>query len=291
MIGQFGKFDKRKQERDYRDDFFGIEACLFETQEDIEILKKVLDEYKISLGVHFPLRAKQWRLRDPQYLSLNEGVVLESYDFMTQELQYISIFKPHYILLHYPKPVIIDDRVDWSNWRFSDKTEYHYETEYSYDEFIKRSRTFFKWLSQQGLKHYFIPVLEIDVVNKYIYDTNLLEELLYEFDNIKLCLDIGRLHLQEMIDKNFDSFKFVKRYAKYAEVIHLWDVKVTSNVENSHYPVSPKHSVTDGWADIEKYMEIIREENKACKILFEHRSDLISDKELDECYEWIDELV
>jgi len=65
-------------------------------------------------------------------------------------------------------------------------------------------------------------------LNRYVYDSELLEILLRKCLGIKLCLDIGRLHLQDKLDKNFDSHEFTKRFAKYAEVIHLWNVKVTS---------------------------------------------------------------
>ena len=47
----------------------------------------------------------------------------------------------------------------------------------------------------------------------------------------------------------------------------------------------------EGWASIEDYIKIIKEENKDAKILFEHASHLISDEELQGCYDWIDELL
>ncbi|WP_083238840.1 hypothetical protein [Caloranaerobacter ferrireducens] len=121
----------KKQNRDFRDEFFGIEACLLESKEDIEALMNLIKKDRISFGIHFPLRANQWRLRDPQYLSLNDNVRVDSYNYMVNEFQYIRRFKPHYVLLHYPKPVILDDNVDWTNWRFTDDTEYYYASEYS----------------------------------------------------------------------------------------------------------------------------------------------------------------
>ena len=40
----------------------------------------------------------------------------------------------------------------------------------------------------------------------------------------------------------------------------------------------------DGWADVETYLKIIREANDSFKILFEHKSGLISDEKLEDCY-------
>lgn len=46
----------------------------------------------------------------------------------------------------------------------------------------------------------------------------------------------------------------------------------------------------DGWAPIDEYLKIIKEANNNVKIMFEHRSDLISDEELDNCYSWIESI-
>jgi predicted transglutaminase-like protease len=75
-------------------------------------------------------------------------------------------------------------------------------------------------------------------------------------------LDTGRLHLQHKIDSHFNDIEIIKRFSKYTEVVHLWNVKVAGNLEN-----------------------------KNVKIMFEHRSDLISDEELDSCYSWISEIL
>ena len=93
------------------------------------------------------------------------------------------------------------------NWRFVDNSEYTYESEYSYDEsaysydeFKKNSEYLFKWLSEKSGEYNFIPVLEFDGLNKYVYEGNYVEGLLEKYKSIKICLDTGRLHLQHKID-------------------------------------------------------------------------------------------
>lgn len=286
MVGQFGHYDCNKHLRDFRPDFFGVEACMLE-EKDIKKLVNIANNERFSIGIHFPLRNGGWRLRDPQFLSKDVDIRRSSYEYMKNEINFLRTIKPVYILFHYPKPVLLDKSVDWTNWRFADDTEYYYEDFYPYKDFASKSEELFRWLSDVSIESNFIPVLELDALNKYIYGTNLLERLLEKFPRIKLCLDIGRLHLQDKLDTNFDSFDFISRFAKYAEVIHLWNVKVTSNLEFSHFPPLPDLNPEEGWADIKKYLEIIRGQNKSCKILFEHRSDLISDEELESCYSWI----
>lgn len=287
MIGQFNRYDEDKQKRDFRDDFFGVEVCQMESEEDVDAINMVSKNDDFALGIHFPLRANQWRLRDPQYLSKIAEVEYESFHYMEREFKYSGKITPYYILIHYPKPVIIDDGVDWSRWRFADDTEYYYESTYEFELFEERSEKFFRWLSDKAKEYNFIPILELDAVNKYIYKTDLLERLLDRHTNIRLCLDIGRVHLQDMIDDNFRGYEFVEKFAKFTELVHLWNVQVETNLKNSHFPVLPSQDSADGWADVQHYMDIITKHNSEFKILFEHRSDLISDKELVECYEWI----
>ena len=291
MIGQHGNFSHEKQVRDFKNSFFGVEACLFKRESDIRELINSARKHKFNIGVHFPLRAGVWRLRDPQFLSKDKKIKSSSYEYIKKEIDFLKDVKPKYILFHYPKPVILDELVDWKNWRFADKTEYYFQSEYSFEEFKIKSEEFFKWIELMSIKNNFIPVLELDALNRYIYDSNLLETLLKKYSRIKLCLDIGRLHLQDKLDKNFNALEITRRLAKYAEIIHLWNIKVNDNVESNHFPVLPNLSPQDGWADVEAYLKIINEENKTCKILFEHRSELITDEELEYCYNWVNSLL
>ncbi|GFZ30015.1 hypothetical protein CSC2_05410 [Clostridium zeae] len=293
MIGMHGKFDARKFHRDFREGFYGIEVCLFEDEKDIEKLVRVTEENEFKFGIHFPLRSGISDLRDPQFLSLDEAARKKAYKYIEEELNYISSkeIKPEYILFHYPKPAILKKDFDMSNWRFADKSEYTYESEYTISEFKRLSENLFAWLSEKSFEYNFIPVLELDALNKYVYEDNFLESLLEKYQAIKICLDTGRLHLQRRIDQDFNEREIILRLAKFTEVVHLWNVKVSGNLENSHFPALPRLKVDDGWAPIEDYLRIIKNENKNIKIMFEHRSDLISDEELDSCYSWVSSIL
>lgn len=291
MIGQFGYYNHEKHIRDFRNSFYGVEACLLKDEADIHELITTSNKEKFNIGIHFPLRAGGWRLRDPQFLSKDDAIRKSSFEYIKDELEFLKDIRLKYVLFHYPKPVILDSSVDWTNIRFTDETEYYYELDFSFEDLVERSEKLFLWLDQMGNKYEFIPVLELDIICKYIYDTDILETMLNKHKKIRLCLDIGRLHFQDKIDQNFDAYKFTKRFAKYAEVIHLWNVKVTNNIDGGHFPVLPTLKPEEGWADIETYLKIIREENTKCKILFEHRSDLITDEELENCYQWVNKLL
>jgi sugar phosphate isomerase/epimerase len=246
------------------------------------------------LGVHFPLRAGRFPLRDPQFLTADDASRAAVYNAVEQELEFLAVVvQPAYVLFHFPKPVILDDTVDWSGWRFADRSEYVYERSYSLDEFTENSESLFAWLSEKGEAFGFTPVLELDALNHYIYEKDALRPLLDKYPGIKLCLDTARLFLQERIDPRFDAKSIIKRYAKYAETIHLSNVRLNqeNKVAQSRFPALPSLDPDEGWAPIEAYLHLVRQHNKDVKIMFEHRSDEVSDEELQECYNWVERML
>ncbi|MGG0168923.1 sugar phosphate isomerase/epimerase [Paenibacillus dokdonensis] len=293
LIGQYGSFDQHKFDRDFRDGFYGIEACLLQTEEDVLELILTAQKHSFQVGIHFPLRDRGLVVRDALFLSPDEEERNQAYRLIQDELDEVLRMglDPAYILFHYPKPVILDDRVDWSTWHFSDRREYVYESEYSFEEYKQRTEELFQWLTERSRQYGFVPVLEFDALNKYVYDSDALEELLQKYHLIRLCLDTGRLYLQERRDPSFQSIPIMRKYAKYAEVIHLWNLQYGDGFIKLRYPVLPEHLESDGWAPITEYLHIIREENPNVKIQFEHRSDLVSDDDLQRCYEWVSELI
>ncbi|OGX61606.1 MAG: hypothetical protein A2189_04260 [Paenibacillus sp. RIFOXYA1_FULL_44_5] len=291
MIGQYGSFDKQKYERDFRNGFFGIEAGLFERHEDTLQLIHESRAKGFQIGVHFPLRAGMHHSRDALFLALDEHMRKDAYEHVRHQLSYVSEVSPSYILFHYPKPVLLDDRVNWEKWRFADSSEFIYENQYSFAEFTRQSEQLFAWLAEQGRKFEFAPVLEFDALNRYIYETDFLERLLVQYPEIRLCLDTGRLFTQEQFDPFFDAKQVMTKYAKYSAMIHLSNVQIINGkVERHHYPVLPELNSEEGWAPIEHYIQIIKKENPHVRVMFEHQSNLISDDDLDRCYAWVDQL-
>lgn len=293
LIGQFGTFDQDKYKRDFRNDFWGIEACLLKSEEDVEALKTCSENDQFNIGIHFPLRANQWRLRDPQYMSNDPMVEKESYGYMRSEFAYIKDVKPCYVLLHYPKPVILDPRVDWSGakWRFADDTEYYFESEMPKSVFLKRSEAFFKWFSEMGEQYGFEPIIELDAIPPYLHETDDLSQLLNKFPKIGVCADIGRLHLQDSIDAHFDAFAFLDSIKSHVRMVHLWNIQVPDGLSQGHYPALPTLEASEGWADVARYFKVLNESRRPYRVLFEHRSDWIDDVALQSCYDWIHDLI
>lgn len=87
MIGQYSHYNRDKHIRDFKDNFYGVEACLLEDDIDIQKLISEANKDKFNIGIHFPLRAGGWRLRDPQFLSKDDGIRKSSFEYMKDELE------------------------------------------------------------------------------------------------------------------------------------------------------------------------------------------------------------
>lgn len=289
LIGMPGKFDNKKFQRDFRSDFFGIEACMFNCEEDIKFLLEKADERNFKFGVHFPLHKNIFKhCRDPLFLSLDKKLSEESYSAFEEEIKYCKTISAEYLLVHFPKPVLIDTKLDWKFWRFANNLEWMDEEFYPYEKFKSRLEDMFKRLSELSYKYSVQIVLEHDAVSKYIYNTDLLETLLKKYSSLKICLDTGRLHLYEIVNPEFNSKEFTRKMAPYAYIVHLWNTNISNNSAGGHYPVLPRLKKDDGWGDIDSYLNIISSVNKDVKVLFEHKSELISDEELETCYKWVE---
>lgn len=288
LIGQHTKFSEAKHLRDYRDEFWGYEVCSLTDESDLQALKEKKKE-GVQLGVHFPMKKGLWEHRDPQLMSLDPKIREVSYAYLEAGVKEAAAHQPDYILIHYPKPVVLYRENDFLNrgWWFHCESEFVYDDEMSLETFRDSSEVFFDYFSKLGVKYDFKPVIELDAITTYITETDVLTELLDRYPNIGVCIDIGRLHIQNEIDDRFDAFELIKKLGKYIVEVHLWNVQVQEKLSNGHYPTLEDLKPEDGWADVPKYFKVINEHVKDYSVLFEHRSDLISDEQLQACYDWI----
>lgn len=287
FIGMHFKFDDVKYQRDYVSEISGIEFCDFQDKKEIKKMLEIAQRDKFKIGIHFPLNKTSYKYRDPLLLSLNRNEVQEAFEAVENEIKYASNIGAEYLLLHFPKPMILDNNLEWSKCKFPNEIETISETEYDADIFRENSHKVFERLSKLSKEYKIQIVLEIEMLNKYLYKGNLLMELLEKYSNLKLCLDSARIHVLSKIDKEFNYKEFVKKMAKYTYLLHISNIKVTDIIENGHHPALENLSTQDGWSDIEEFLDIISFQNKDVRILFEHRSDILKDDELSDCYEWV----
>jgi len=281
-------YDHVKFKRDYiASEFTGIELCNFTDMTEIKKIIDLKNQMNFKIGIHFPLYKPNYKFRDPLLMSLDKKEQEMAKKALVKELDFAKTIDAEYLLIHFPKPMVIDKRLKWELCRFSSEMETVDEEDYPYEVFRDNARRLFDDLSNLSTEYGIQIVLEIEMLNKYLYEGTLMEELLTDYPKIKICLDSARLHVLSQIDAEFDYMKFVKNMAKYTYLIHLSNIRVRDKIENGHYPVLKKLSNEPGWCDIDEFLLTVSEENTDLKILYEHRSDLITDQELEECYGWV----
>ncbi|MGE5557352.1 MAG: sugar phosphate isomerase/epimerase family protein [Bacillota bacterium] len=290
LIGMHGGFDALKFGRDYRENFWGVEICLFPGKKDLDRLRELRKKTGFHVGVHFPPLQGAYLCRDPLLWSPDPAASGKAFEDLEAGLDLASLIPTDYLLVHFPKPIILKENLDWGFWKFDSRAEWIRESDYPCRLFRKKCREAFGRLEHLSEKHGIQILLEIDAVNEYIYDSDLLRELLDGSRAIKLCLDTGRLYLLGIVDAKFNATDFVRKYAPYTDLIHLWNACVEDETVIEHFPALQNLRSADGWGDMAVFLEILAAANPDMKILFEHRSDLISLEELESCYQWVDRL-
>jgi len=287
FIGMHLNFDHDKYKRDFNHDIVGIEFCNFENSTDIEEMIKIAKRDKFKTGIHFPLDKSSYKYRDPLLLSLDENERKLAFKAVEKEIKYAAMIGAEYLLVHFPKPMILNENLEWEKCYFTYENEIIWENDYPYEVFEINCDKAFKELSDLSNKYKIQIVLEIEMLNKYLYKGDLLKRLLEKYSDIKLCLDSARIHVLSQIDRAFDYRGFIKEMAKYTYLLHLSNIKVTDKIEQGHHPVLKNLPASQGWCNIGEFLEIISSEKRDLKILFEHRSDILNYEELMQCYEWV----
>ncbi|MCX8131732.1 MAG: sugar phosphate isomerase/epimerase [Clostridia bacterium] len=284
LIGMRDFFDEDKYRRDIKSGFYGVEAGTFRSIDEIKKLDIRLKRDNYNLCVHFPLLKRDYFYSHPMFLSKNRQERERAYDVFERDLELSEKYSAKYVLTHYPYPPVLDRELDWSSWRLK---EYSYSDEYPSEIFEELSDMMFEKLSKMSRTYNVQIVIEHDILNGHFYTTGILKKLFEKYKILKACLDTGRIHQLSIIDRRFKPFEFIRDIAGFTHVIHLWNVKLDNNTSGGHYPVLKEQKACEGWADIGGFMKEIAKINDECLVMFEHRSELISDRQLEECYDWV----
>ena len=90
LIGMYGKFDDLKYKRDFRPGFWGVEACMFPDEREVDKLVSKTIKDGFNFGVHFPLIKKDILYRDPFLIALNADEREKAWEQFESEVQFAS---------------------------------------------------------------------------------------------------------------------------------------------------------------------------------------------------------
>ncbi len=287
LIGIHGQFDQAKFERDWRPWFTGVEVSSLSSWAEVAKTVAFVKERGIEFGIHFPLVKGRYGELDPHPLisSFDLGVRSASLQAVRTALREAKDLGAQYLLIHFPKPAIIQSDLDWSDWRFVQKGEAITDEHLVPTEVERAANVSFAQLDKLSQEAGVRLVLEMDILHAWFYQ-GLIRRLYESHSGLGLCLDTGRLHLQHATDPSFDIVAFVRLLSPWLTNLHLWTVCIGHNKKGGHHPLLPELSVEDGWGPMAELLEAAATAHEAY-VLFEHRSDLISADDLERCYQWI----
>ncbi|MGE5654115.1 MAG: sugar phosphate isomerase/epimerase family protein [Bacillota bacterium] len=287
QVGIYGSFDREKFQREWRPWFTGVEVTNLSSWEEAVEVVKFTRSMGIKFGIHHPLVKGQYEGFDPHLLvnSPDIDVMARSISLVNQALTEARELGAEYLLIHFPKPVILDTSLDWSDWRFVQPGEAIPQGEVDRAKLERISKRAFENLEQFSHEVGVPLILEMDILHAWYYQ-GMIRELYQAHPGLGLCLDTGRLHLQSATDPGFDVAAFVDSLKPWVTNIHLWTVQLGQNKKGGHHPLLPELLSSEGWGPMDEML------TKFCDIeeawaLFEHRSDLVTSEALERCYQWV----
>jgi len=183
----------------------------------------------LALAFTILLYKKDTPYRDPLLIALSADEREKAWENFENEVLFASNKGAAYILTHLPKPVLVNRSMDLSFWRFAGDKEWMFADEYPLEELTENLNIMFRKLSDMSNRYSIQIFLENDAMSDVLIESKLLIDLLRKNSKVKMCLDIGRLHLQEKIDPLFNAIEFVEKITPFTGHINLWNTSLIGN--------------------------------------------------------------
>ncbi len=291
FTGVYGRLCPQQVLRETRPHFAGLEISCLGSPQEAEAVAAFARERQLALGVHFPLvrPAGSGGAAHPLITSRDEAARNQAFSAVAGGLEAAASIGAEYLVIHFPKPSILSSSLDWSDWRFPQAGESMFEESTSITEQCHLAHSAFSALDRLAERSTVRIVLEHDILHPLFYQS-LLPELFAAFPRVGFCLDLGRLHLQQHTDPGFSGIRFVEHMLPFITNVHLWTVRLGENRQGGHHPILPRLRAEEGWGENEAYLRALSVLNHA-DVMFEHRSELVSEAELDCCYSWTESML
>ena len=118
-----------------------------------------------------------------------------------------------------------------------------------------------------------------------------LSPILREFTSLRYCLDSGHTHLAAL-SGGFDLYAFAEELLPYLGSVHLWNTRGRDDyLAFHHIPVHPSQSPEEGWLDIPRLLEMLKDSSSP--IIFESGHsypEALGDYDYRDGVKWVKEL-
>jgi sugar phosphate isomerase/epimerase len=253
--------------------FQRVQICQkFSKTEDVTSLLKLSREKGIKISYHAPI-FHQVDHAATYYLSRNFRLREATFEILEINMKMAQSLPSDYVVIH-----------------FTSKTMKNEEYE-SYEEMIKIAKRSVKRLSKLSENYGLKINLEYASYGDKFRDPDDWIELVKEYDNVGICLDIGQLFVNCKL-QGCDFYEKLEEILPYTNVVHIWNVKEEDDLEKFGYiPVHPSQKPEEGWIDIERSLEIIKDQNREIPIIFEPNFSYSGEEYFSEGINWVNSIM
>lgn len=253
--------------------FQRVQICQkFSKTEDVTSLLRLSREKAIKISFHAPI----FHQVDPTstyYLSRNSRLREATFEILEINMKMAESLPSEYVVIH-----------------FTSKTMENEEYE-SHEELMKIAKRSVKRLSKLSESYGLKINLEYESCGDKFRNPEDWVELVKDYDDIGICLDIGQLFINCKIE-GYDFYEKLEEILPYTNVVHIWNVKDVFDLEKFGYiPVHPSQSPNDGWIDIEKSLDMIKEQNREIPIIFEPNFNYGGEEYFSEGISWVNSIM
>lgn len=253
--------------------FKRVQLCQkFSKSEDVTSLLKLAIEQDIKISYHAPV----FHQADPTatyYLSNNERLRDATFEILDINLRMAQCLPADYVVIHFTSKTMLN------------------ETYESKEQVMNLAQESLKRLDELSEKYGVKINLEYASFEEHFSDPKDWLNLIKLSYHVRLCLDLGQLY-KDCKNKDYDFYEKLRELLPYTRVVHIWNMKEIGDWEEKGYiPVHPSQDPADGWIDIQKAVNIIKEENRDIPIIFEPNFTYRGEEYFSEGIDWVNHLM
>ena len=252
--------------------FKSIQLChKFSGAGNITDLLKLSRSHGVKVSYHSPV----FHQADPRltyYLNSNFRLREATFEILEINLRMAKSLLTDHLIVHFSSSSMPEENI----------------TQAEIKDLAKRSTRRINMLSQE----YDLPIyLEYTSYNsKFILPDDFIE-VVKEYENLGLCLDLGHL---DIVCKRYglDYFTELEKLLPYTKVIYVWNTRSKESMEEYGYiPVHPSQKPEEGWIDIERVINLSLSYDEDMNILFEPNFEYRDQEYFEQGVIWVNELV
>lgn len=238
---------------------------------DITSLFRLSRSHPIKVSYHAPV----FHQADPTltyYLNSNFRLREATFEILEINLRMAKSLPTEHVIINFTSNSMLEENIT--------------DSEINY--LAKRSMKRINMLSNQ----YDVPVyLEYTASNSRFDLPDDYIDILKDYPNLGLCLNLGYLHIACKKYK-LDYFTELEKLLPYTKVIYAWNTISEACIEEHGYvPVHPSQKSDEGWINIEKTINLALSHNENVYIIFEPNFKYKGKEYFEEGVRWVNDMV